>query len=94
MEIHVQNRTKNPFLKREELEILVNHDNGTPKRNELLQEISKTLMVKKELIVLSRIFPRYGSKQLKIKAHVYENKEAMSIEVKEKEEKKEEAKKE
>ena len=89
MEITIQNKKQNPFLKREEIEAIITHDEGTPKRSEIQQELSKTLMVKKGLIVLSRIIPRYGSKQLKVKAHIYENEEAMKIEVKgEKEEKK------
>jgi ribosomal protein S24E len=86
MDITIQSKTQNPFLKREEIEATVTHDEGTPKKSEIQQELSKTLMVKKELIVLSKITPRYGSKQLKIKAHIYETAEAMKIEVKEKKE--------
>jgi len=44
--------------------------------------------------VVSQVIPRFGSKQIKIRAHIYDTKEAMGIEVKEKEVKKEEVKKE
>ena len=94
MELHELNKTKNEFLKRQEIEYLANFDEGTPKTNEIQQEISKTLMVKKELVVISQVTPRFGSKQIKVRAHIYDTKEAMGVEVKEKKEKKEEAKKE
>ena len=92
VEVDIQNRVKNPVLKREELEVTVSHEGGTPKRDQIQQEISKALMVKKEMIVLNRIIPRFGSKQLKVRVHVYENAEAMKIEMK-KGKKKEEPKK-
>jgi len=81
MEIIIQNRVKNPSLKREEVEAIVNHDGGTPKVNEMQQEISKELMVKKELVVISKVTPKFGIKQLKVKAHIYEDEDAMKVEV-------------
>ncbi|MEM2974261.1 MAG: hypothetical protein QW112_01385 [Candidatus Micrarchaeia archaeon] len=94
MNISIQSRIKNPFLKREEIEAVIDHDNGTPNLNEMQQELSKVLMAKKEYLVISKVIPRFGIKQLKIKAHVYESAEAMQIEVgkKEKEKKGEEKK--
>lgn len=87
MEINVQNKKNNPFFKRDELEVIIDYDAGTPNRNEIQQALAKEIMANKDLLVLSRIIPKYGIKQLKVKAHVYENKEAMRIEVKKKKEK-------
>jgi ribosomal protein S24E len=96
MEILIQNRVKNPSLKREEVEAIVNHDGGTPRLNEIQQEISKELRVKKELVVISKVTPKFGIKQLNVKAHIYEDEASMDVETKKgkKEEKKAEPKKE
>lgn len=96
MDISIQSRIKNPSLKREEVEATINHEGGTPKLSEIQQDLSKELMVKKELLVISKITPKFGIKQLNVKAHVYENEAAMKVEVSKgrKEEKKAEPKKE
>jgi len=79
MEITIQNKVKNPLLKREEIGAIISYDNGTPKKEDVAQEIAKTLMVKKDLLVINRMVPKYGCKQIRISAQVYENEEAMSI---------------
>jgi ribosomal protein S24E len=96
MEIIIQTRVKNPSLKREEVETIVNHEGGTPNINDMQQELSKELKVKKELVVISKVTPKFGIKQLKVKVHIYENADAMKVEVSKgrKEKKKAEPKKE
>ena len=96
MEIIIQTRVKNPSLKREEVEVIVNHEGGTPNINDMQQELSKELKVKKELVVISKVTPKFGIKQLNVKAHIYENADAMKVESSKgrKEEKKAEPKKE
>ena len=96
MEIIIQTRVKNPSLNREEVEFIVNHDGGTPNVKDMQQELSEELVVKKELVVISKVTPKFGIKQLKVRAHVYENVDAMKVEASKgkKEEKKAEPKKE
>jgi len=96
MEIIIQTRVKNPSLKREEVEAILNHEGGTPNVNDMQQELSKELKVKKELVVISKVTPKFGIKQLNVKAHIYENADAMKVESSKgrKEEKKAEPKKE
>ena len=91
MDILVQNKIRNDILNREEIEVLVNHEGGTPKSEEIKKELSQTLMMKKELIIMNQITPRFGAKQLKVKIHVYDSEDAMKIEAK-KEKKTEEKK--
>ena len=89
MEINVQNKVRNDILNREEIEALVDHEGGTPKREEIQKELSQILMMKKELIILNQITPRFGAKQLKVKIHVYDSEDAMKIEMKKEKKKKE-----
>ena len=96
MDISIQSRIKNPSLKREEVEATIDHEGCTPRLSEMQQDLSKELIVKKEFLVISRVIPKFGTKQLKVKVHVYEDAEGMKVEASKgrEEGKKEEPKKE
>ncbi|MBL7206142.1 MAG: hypothetical protein ISS36_00915 [Candidatus Aenigmarchaeota archaeon] len=67
---------KNPLLKREESWILIEHKGKpTPKRDEILSEISKVLKSKDELIIIDKVFSQKGKSASRVKVLAYSKKE-------------------
>ncbi len=72
---------------------------ATPKKIDIIKEISKDIKVSEDLIKIRHIYPHFGVEKVKIIAHIYKTKEAMKRfeeinKKKKKEEKKVEEKKE
>ncbi len=104
MEIEITSKRENQLLKRIEIMFEATHSKqGTPNRDNLRQEIAKSLSVKKDFVILDRIRSEFGRTKTVGYAKVYKSKEdalrierkpilirmgLMAAEVKEKKEKK------
>lgn len=88
MEIKVQKRTDNLPLKREEVECVINFDEGTPNKEAIKEIVAKALTANMNLVVINQILQQFGSKEVNVIACVYKNPDAMKRMHKEKKTKK------
>lgn len=102
--LNIEKKFENVQLEREEIECVVDFEEGTPKKEEIKELIAKAMNTNKELVVINKMLQQFGMKQAKVVACVYKNPEAKRkvLRIKEEpkkeepkaEEKKEEPKKE
>jgi len=82
MKIEVVDEKANPLLKRKEVRFRVSFDAATPSRKEVKEKLCTHLKAKPELTVVDEMGQGYGSKEVFGYAKVYENADALKIELK------------
>jgi len=87
MEVKITNNKENPILRRKEVECVINFEQGTPKREEILQAIAKALTANPELVYISKFVVKAGAKQGKAEVFLFETKEQVEKMNKKKEKK-------
>ena len=79
MELEIAEKNDNPLLHRQEIQIVIRHENkGTPKRKEVIQNLSEQLKAKKDLIVIDHLKNKYGKTETQGYAKIYANAEALN----------------
>ena len=79
MELEIAEKNDNPLLHRQEIQIVIRHENkGTPKRKEVIQNLSEQLKAKKDLIVIDHLKNKYGKTKTQGYAKIYANIEALN----------------
>ena len=79
MEMEIAEKNDNPLLHRQEVQIVIRHENmGTPKRKEVIQNLSEQLKDKKDLIVIEHLKNKYGKTETQGYAKIYANAEALN----------------
>ena len=79
MELEIAEKNDNPLLHRQEIQIVIRHENkGTPKRKEVIQNLSEQLKAKKDLIVIDHLKNKYGKTETQGYAKIYANIEALN----------------
>ena len=79
MELEIAEKNDNPLLHRQEVQIVIKHENkGTPKRKEVIQNLSEQLKAKKDLIVIDHLKNKYGKTETRGYAKIYVNIEALN----------------
>nr|AIF22173.1 ribosomal protein S24E (RP-S24e, RPS24) [uncultured marine group II/III euryarchaeote SAT1000_07_H11] len=79
MELEIAEKNDNPLLHRQEVQIVIRHENkGTPKRKEVIQNLSEQLKAKKNLIVIDHLKNKYGKTETQGYAKIYANIEALN----------------
>ena len=74
MELEIAEKNDNPLLHRQEIQIVIKHENkGTPKRKEVIQNLSEQLKAKKDLIVIDHLKNKYGKTETLGYAKIYAN---------------------
>ena len=72
MELEIAEKNDNPLLHRQELQIVIRHENSsTPKRSEVIKNLSETLKEKKDLIVIDYLKNKYGKMETQGYAKIY-----------------------
>ncbi len=71
MKIEILKEQDMPLLSRKRYTIRMVCDKQTPSRKDILKEVSAGLKAKPELVVIKHIYTRYGSKEIKIIANLY-----------------------
>ena len=80
MELEITENNDNPLLNRQEVQIVIKHESdATPKRNQVIKNLSEQLKAKKELIIIDHLKNKYGKAETKGYAKVYANKESMTL---------------
>ena len=78
MELEIKENNDNPLLHRKEIQLVINHENdSTPKRNQVIRDLSEQLKAKKELIIIDHLKNKYGKTETIGYAKVYSNIEAL-----------------
>ena len=81
MKVNIVKRTKNPLLKREEIEFALAESKAVPSRKEIAEKIGAQVNAKAGTVVIKLIETVFGSKAFKGTANVYESvEEAKRIE--------------
>ena len=79
MEMEIAEMNDNPLLHRQEVQIVIRHENmGTPKRKEVIQNLSEQLKAKKDLIVIDHLKNKYGKTETRGYVKIYANVEALN----------------
>jgi|TARA_Y100000294_G_C8300042_1_gene234336 ribosomal protein S24E len=79
MEMEIAEKNDNPLLHRQEVRVVIRHENkGTPKRKEVIQSLSEQLKAKKDLIVIDYLKNKYGKTETQGYAKIYANVEALN----------------
>ncbi len=79
MELEIAEKNDNPLLHRQEVRIVIRHENkGTPRRKEVIQSLSEQLKAKKDLIVIDHLKNKYGKTETQGYAKIYANVEALN----------------
>ena len=77
--MEIAEKNDNPLLHRQEVQIVIRHENmGTPKRKEVIQNLSEQLKTKKDLIVIDHLKNKYGKTETQGYAKIYANAEALN----------------
>ena len=77
--MEIAEKNDNPLLHRQEIRIVIRHENmGTPKRMEVIQNLSEQLKAKKDLIVIDHLKNKYGKTETQGYAKIYANAEALN----------------
>ena len=77
MELEITGKKENKTLQRQEVEFEIKDVKLMPSRKELRPKIAALLGTKEELAVIESIDHSFGTREGRIKVHVYENEEAM-----------------
>ena len=77
--MEIAEKNDNPLLHRQEFRIIIKHENkGTPKRKEVIQNLSEQLKAKKDLIIIDHLKNRYGKTESLGYPKIYANIEALN----------------
>lgn len=77
MNVNIITTTDNKLLGRREIEAEVSFDAATPKRAEIKQAICGKVGANPELMVLRRVSASFGTKAVRVVAHLYPAREAL-----------------
>ena len=76
MELEIQDKRENALLNRIEVRFVLHHPNSpTPKRENVREELSKTLKVPKDRVVVDRMNSSFGIHDTEGYAKIYPSKE-------------------
>ncbi|MEE3242304.1 MAG: 30S ribosomal protein S24e [Candidatus Thermoplasmatota archaeon] len=79
MELEIEEKNDNPILQRQEIQIVIKHENkSTPKRNDVIQSLVKELKAKKDLIIIDHLKNKYGKAETRGYAKIYSNIDALN----------------
>ena len=80
MELEITEQNSNPLLDRQEVQIVIKHDSdATPKRNQVIKNLSEQLKTKKDLIIIDHLKNKYGKTETQGYAKIYANKDIMKL---------------
>ena len=79
MELEIAEKSDNPLLHRQEVQIVIRHENeSTPRRSEVIQNLSDKMNAKKDLIIIDHLKNKYGKMESQGYAKIYKNIEALN----------------
>jgi small subunit ribosomal protein S24e len=73
MNLEVIDDRMNPLLNRREIEVVVIYESGTPKREEVREEIAKRYNVERERVIIEKMESLFGAKKARAHVHIYDS---------------------
>ena len=79
MQITIENKKLNPFLSREEIEAVIQIEEGetTPSFKDSKKLLSEKINKREDLIIIKKVDQRFGENKAKITAYAYEDADAL-----------------
>ena len=77
MNVNVVKSHENGLLSRKEVDAEISYDGATPKRADIKTALGGKIGVNPEMMVLYRVMSKFGSRMVKISAHIYHSKDAL-----------------
>ena len=72
MKLEIKEKREAPLLSRTRVQASAVFDKETPSREAIRKEISKILKVGEDLVIIKHVYTKFGKKEAKIIAHIYE----------------------
>ena len=79
MELEITEQNDNPLLNRQEIKVVIKHnESSTPRRNQVIKNISEQLKASRELVIIDHLKNAYGKTETHGYAKIYSDKESLS----------------
>ena len=79
MELEIIEQNDNPLLNRQEIKVVIKHnESSTPRRNQVIKNISEQLKANRELVIIDHLKNAYGKTETHGYAKIYSDKESLS----------------
>ena len=79
MELEITEQNDNPLLNRQEIKVVIKHnESSTPRRNQVIKNISEKLKANRELVIIDHLKNAYGKTETHGYAKIYSDKESLS----------------
>ena len=79
MELEITEQNDNPLLNRQEIKVVIKHnESSTPRRNQVIKNISEQLKANRELVIIDHLKNSYGKTETHGYAKIYSDKESLS----------------
>ena len=79
MELEITEQNDNPLLNRQEVKVVIKHSkSSTPRRNQVIKNISEQLKTNRELVIIDHLKNAYGKTETHGYAKIYSDKESLS----------------
>ena len=79
MELEIIEQNDNPLLNRQEIKVVIKHsESSTPRRNQVIKNISEQLKASRELVIIDHLKNAYGKTETHGYAKIYSDKESLS----------------
>ena len=79
MELEIIEQNDNPLLNRQEIKVVIKHnESSTPRRNQVIKNISEQLKTNRELVIIDHLKNAYGKTETHGYVKIYSDREALS----------------
>ena len=79
MELEITEQNDKPLLNRQEIKVVIKHnESSTPRRNQVIKNISEQLKANRELVIIDHLKNAYGKTETHGYAKIYSDKESLS----------------
>ena len=79
MELEIIEQNDNPLLNRQEIKVVIKHnESSTPRRNQVIKNISEQIKANRELVIIDHLKNSYGKTETHGYAKIYSDKESLS----------------
>ncbi|HJN31759.1 MAG: 30S ribosomal protein S24e [Candidatus Poseidoniia archaeon] len=79
MELEITEQNDNPLLNRQEVKLVIKHENdSTPRRNQVIKNLSEQLKTKRELVIIDHLKNSYGKTETHGYAKIYADKDSLT----------------
>ena len=79
MELEIIEQNDNPLLNRQEIKVVIKHnEKSTPRRNQVIKNLSEQLKTNRELVIIDHLKNAYGKTETHGYAKVYSDKDSLA----------------